>query len=149
MDTDKKWMYLALKEAEIAESKGEVPVGAVLIQNDKLVAKAHNNSILNNDASAHAEIQLIRKAGIILNNYRLTKSVLYVTLEPCAMCLGAIVHARIEKIVFGAPDPKSGVCGSCKDLTSADFFNHKVSVYGGVLENQCRSKLTNFFQRLR
>ena len=145
MNIDKKWMKIAIEQAIEAEGNGEVPVGAVLVHDNKLIAKSYNQSISNNDASAHAEIQVLRKAGSKLNNYRLNNSTLYVTLEPCAMCLGALVHARISNIVFGAFDFKTGVCGSCVDLTSAKFFNHKIKIDGGVLEDDCMNLMKGFF----
>ena len=127
----------------------EIPVGAVLIRNGKLISQAHNQPIKNNDPTAHAEIQVLRAAGKIKKNYRLVDSTLYVTLEPCAMCFGAMVHARINRIVFGAYDPKSGVCGSCIDLKKEGFLNHKISVTGGILEKECSEILTRFFKSLR
>jgi len=149
MNEDERWMKVAISEANLAINEGEIPVGAVLIQNGKLVAKAHNQPILNHDPTAHAEVEVLRKAGKKLKNYRLSKSTLYVTLEPCAMCLGAIMHARIERIVFGASDPKTGVCGSKADLTSEAFFTHKVKVDGGVLEEENKEILQSFFQSRR
>jgi len=149
MNEDKKWMKIAISEANLAISEGEIPVGAVIIQDGKLIAKAHNQSILNHDPTAHAEVEVLRKAGKKLKNYRLARSTLYVTLEPCAMCLGAIMHARIERIVFGASDPKTGVCGSKADLTSEVFFTHKVKVDGGVLEEENKEILQSFFKSRR
>jgi tRNA(adenine34) deaminase len=149
MNEDEKWMRIAISEANLAKNKGEIPVGAVLIQNDKLIAKAHNQPILNHDPTAHAEIEVLRQAGSKLKNYRLLESTLYVTLEPCAMCLGAIMHARIARIVFGASDPKTGVCGSKNDLTSEAFFTHKVKVDGGVLEKESKAILQSFFKSRR
>ena len=149
MNEDERWMKVAISEANLAINEGEIPVGAVLIQNGKLVAKAHNQPILNHDPTAHAEVEVLRKAGKKLKNYRLSKSTLYVTLEPCAMCLGAIMHARIERIVFGASDPKTGVCGSKTDLTSESFFTHKVKVDGGVLEEENKEILQSFFKSRR
>ena len=149
MNEDEKWMKIAISEAKLAINEGEIPVGAVLIQNGKLIAKAHNQPILNHDPTAHAEVQVLRKAGKKLKNYRLVKSTLYVTLEPCIMCLGAIMHARIERIVFGASDPKTGVCGSNTDLTSETFFTHKVKVDGGVLEEENKEILQSFFKSRR
>ena len=135
MNKDEQWMKIAIAEANLARNEGEIPVGAVIIQHDKLIVKAHNQPILNHDPTAHAEVEALRKAGRKLKNYRLPGTTLYVTLEPCAMCLGAIMHARIERVVFGASDPKTGVCGSKADLTSEAFFNHRIKVQGGVLEN--------------
>ena len=149
MNIDEKWMQIAISEASVAKNEGEIPVGAVLIHNNKLIAKAHNQPILNHDPTAHAEVIALRKAGKKLNNYRLAGSTLYVTLEPCVMCLGAIMHARIDRIVFGASDPKTGVCGSKADLTSEAFFTHKVKVDGGVLKEENKEILQSFFKSKR
>jgi tRNA(adenine34) deaminase len=149
MNEDEKWMSLALEQARKAEEEGEVPVGAILVKDGLLIAKAHNQPISTNDATAHAEIQLIRAAGKKLKNYRLTGTSLYVTLEPCAMCLGAIMHARVERIVFGAYDPKTGVCGSSENLMDANCFNHKVDLVSGVMENESKQLLKNFFNSRR
>ena len=145
MNEDEKWMSLALEQARKAEEEGEVPVGAILVKDGLLIAKAHNQPISTNDPTAHAEIQLLRAAGKKLKNYRLTGTSLYVTLEPCAMCLGAIMHARVERIVFGAHDPKTGVCGSSENLMDANCFNHKINLVSGVLENESKQLLKNFF----
>jgi len=145
MIEDKKWMHLALEEARKAEEMGEVPVGAILVKDDLIIARAHNRPISTNDPTAHAEIQLIRAAGKKLKNYRLTGTSLYVTLEPCAMCLGAIMHARIKRIVFGAHDPKTGVCGSSENLIEASCFNHRIDLASGVLESESKQILKNFF----
>ena len=145
MNEDEKWMSLALDQAKIAEEKGEVPVGAILVKNNLIIATAHNQTIAKNDGTAHAEIQLIRKAGEKLKNYRLTESSLYVTLEPCTMCLGAIMHARIKRVIYGANDPKTGACGSSINLINAKCFNHKINLTSGVLENQSKQLLKNFF----
>ena len=145
MNDDEKWMTIAIQEALKAEAEGEVPIGGVLVKDGLLIAKAHNQPISKNDATAHAEIQLIRTAGKEQENYRLTGTSLYVTLEPCAMCLGAMMHARIERIVYGAHDPKTGACGSSENLIDANCFNHKIDLVSGVLENECRQLLKNFF----
>ncbi len=145
MNEDEKWMNLALEQAVKAEKEGEVPVGAILVKDGLVVARAHNQPISTNDPTAHAEIQLLRAAGEELKNYRLTGTSLYVTLEPCAMCLGAIMHARVEHVVFGAYDPKTGVCGSSENLINAKCFNHKINLASGVLENECRQLLKKFF----
>jgi tRNA(adenine34) deaminase len=145
MNEDEKWMQIAIQEAIKAEKDGEVPVGAVLVKDGLVIAKAHNQPISTNDATAHAEIQLIRAAGKIQENYRLTGASLYVTLEPCAMCLGAIMHARIKRIIYGAYDSKTGACGSSENLIHANCFNHKVDLASGVLENECKQLLKNFF----
>jgi len=149
MSDDEKWMSLAFKQAIKAEEEGEVPIGAILVKDDLLIAKAHNQPISKNDATAHAEIQLIRTAGKKQENYRLTGTSLYVTLEPCAMCLGAMMHARIERIVYGAHDPKTGVCGSSEDLTNANCFKHKINITGGVSERKCSQLLQTFFKSRR
>jgi tRNA(adenine34) deaminase len=149
MTKDEKWMLLAIQEAKLAESEGEIPVGAILVKEDLLIAKAHNQSILKNDATAHAEIQAIQLAGKELKNYRLNGTTLYVTLEPCAMCFGAMIHARIERIVYGAYDSKTGVCGSCGDLRNAKFFKHRIEITSGVLELENENILKSFFKKLR
>jgi len=144
-----KWMKLALEQARLAQAMDEVPVGSVLVQDDQLIASAHNQPISNHDPTAHAEIQLLRKAGKKLNNYRFPNTTLYVTLEPCTMCLGAMIHARISRVVFGAYDQKTGVCGSCQDLTASDCFNHSIELQGGVLVNECKELLQQFFKKKR
>tara|TARA_B100000795_G_C22616939_1_gene367363 strand:+ start:159 stop:608 length:450 start_codon:yes stop_codon:yes gene_type:complete len=149
MNEDNKWMQIAIQEAIKAENEGEVPVGAVLVKNGKLIAQAHNQPILKNDASAHAEIQLMRIAGQKTKNYRLNNTTIYVTLEPCIMCLGAIMNARIAKIVYGAHDPKIGACGSCINLANLKCFQHKLTITGGVLENKCKTLLQDFFKNRR
>jgi len=149
MTDDEKWMSLAIRQAINSEKKGEVPIGAVLVKDKLLIAKAHNQPIAKNDATAHAEIQLLRNAGKKLENYRLIDSTIYVTLEPCAMCFGAMIHARIERLVFGAYDPKTGVCGSCEDITNANCFKHKIIVSGGVLQDKCSQLLQSFFKKRR
>ena len=146
---DNKWMAIAIEQAKKASQLGEVPVGAVLILNDKLVAQAHNQPISTNDPTAHAEIQLLRIAGMELKNYRLPNSTLYVTLEPCAMCLGAMIHARVSRVVFGAYDEKTGVCGSCADLSNSPYFNHSLDITGGVLADDCKNLLQDFFIQRR
>ena len=121
------------KTRNLAVNVNEIPVGAILVKDGKLISQAHNKSLIHNDPSAHAEIVALRKAGKKLQNYRLADTTLYVTLEPCAMCLGALIHARIERLVFGAPDPKSGISRSSANLLSDSFFNHKIIVSGGIL----------------
>ena len=149
MTEDEKWMNLAIEQAIKAQDEDEVPVGAVLVKDGLLIAKAHNQPISTNDATAHAEIQVLRKAGIKLQNYRLTDSTLYVTLEPCAMCLGAMMHARITRIVYGANDQKTGVCGSSENLINASCFNHKIHLTNGILEDECKKLLKKFFNLRR
>ena len=149
MNEDEKWMQIAIQEAIKAEKEGEVPVGAVLVKDGLLISKAHNQPISKNDATAHAEIQLIRTAGKELQNYRLNGSTIFVTLEPCAMCFGAMVHARVKRIVYGANDPKTGVCGSSTDLINANCFKHKINISGGVSERKCSQLLQTFFKSRR
>lgn len=144
-----KWMTLALKQARLAQAMGEVPVGAVLVQDEQIIASAHNQPIANNDPTAHAEIQLLRVAGKHLNNYRLPNTTLYVTLEPCTMCLGAMIHARVSRVVFGAYDEKTGVCGSCQDLATSACFNHTIETQGGILADECKALLQRFFKNRR
>ena len=147
--THEYYMQFAIEQAKLAEKIGEVPVGAVLVQNDQLIASAHNQPISNNDPTAHAEIQLLRAAGKQLNNYRFPDTTLYVTLEPCTMCLGAMIHARVSRIVFGAYDQKTGVCGSCQDLSTSKCFNHSIKTEGGILADECKQLLQKFFKKRR
>ena len=149
MTEDEKWMNLAVEQAIKAQDKDEVPVGAVLVKNGFLIAQAHNQPISTHDATAHAEIQALRKAGMKLQNYRLTDSILYVTLEPCAMCLGAMMHARIARIVYGTNDQKTGACGSSENLINANCFNHKIHLTNGILEDKCKQLLKKFFNLRR
>ena len=149
MIEDEKWMSFALEQARKAEKEGEVPVGAILVKDDFVIARAHNKPISSNDPTAHAEIQLIRIAGEELKNYRLPGTTLFVTLEPCAMCLGAIMHARIKRVVYGAHDPKTGVCGSSENFMEASCFNHKIAIASGVLENESKQLLKIFFNSRR
>lgn len=149
MTNKSKWMHVAIKQATIAEQNGEVPVGAVLISNNQLIAEAHNSSILKNDPSAHAEIEVLRLAGAKLKNYRLSNTELFVTLEPCMMCISAIIQARITKVYFGAFDTKMGACGSSEDFRSLGCFNHKVLIEGGIHEKECKHILQSFFKSRR
>ena len=149
MTNDEKWMRIAIEEANLAMKENEIPVGSVIVLNEKIIAKAHNQPIRNHDPTAHAEIQALRMAGKLQDYYRLDGSTLYTTLEPCTMCFGAMIHARIEKVVFGASDPKTGVCGSCLDLNKESFFNHKISIVGGVLDKECSDLLRLFFKSKR
>ena len=146
---DQYWMQKALELAAKAEAEGEVPVGAVIIKDNELVAEGWNHPIRAHDPSAHAEMMALRNAGQALNNYRLLDTTLYVTLEPCSMCVGAMVHARVKRLVFGAYDPKTGAAGSAINLVASDIHNHKIQVEGGVLEPLCRQQLQAFFQKRR
>ena len=138
-------MRQALAEADAARAEGEVPVGAIVVVNGEIKGRGHNEVIRLSDPTAHAEIQAIRDAARQLGNYRLNGSVLYSTIEPCAMCAGAIVHARIERLVFGASDPKGGAVTSHFEICSSDFLNHRVCVQGGILEGDCRAMIQSFF----
>jgi len=143
-------MREAMDEAAKAEALGEVPVGAVLVAPDgSIVARAHNRAIIDNDATAHAEILALRKAGESLNNYRVEDMVLVVTLEPCLMCLGAMVHARIRGIVFGTTDPKTGCIVSQMEGTELSFHNHAIWHMAGVLKEDCARQLSTFFKKRR
>ncbi len=149
MRSDADFMRLALEQARVGLAAGEVPVGAVVAVNGKVVARAHNRPIAMNDPSAHAEILALRQAARSLGNYRLNNAVVYVTLEPCAMCFGAMVHARIARLVFGATDPKSGVLGGGIDLRDAFIFNHRPEIEASVLGNECADCLRMFFENKR
>jgi len=142
-------MRHAMQLAEQAEQAGEVPVGAVLVRDDNLIAEGRNCPIETNDPTAHAEILALRAAGIALGNYRLVDTTLYVTLEPCVMCMGAISHARVRRIVYGATDPKRGAAGSIMQLADADFLNHRIEVSGGLLGDECGTQLREFFRSRR
>jgi tRNA(adenine34) deaminase len=149
-DADRARMAQALACAREAEARGEVPVGAVIVDAaGTVVARAANAPIAGNDPTAHAEILALRAAGRELGNYRLPGCVLYVTLEPCAMCVGALVHARIARIVYGAPDPKTGACGSVFELASSPKLNHRIEVTGGVLAEESAALLRQFFATRR
>ena len=148
-DLDDYWMRHALELAERARELGEVPVGAVLVLGDRVLAEGWNRPIATHDPTAHAEIVALRTAGPVLENYRLIDTTLYVTLEPCVMCMGAISHARVRRIVYGATDPKRGAAGSILQLADADFLNHRIEVTGGVLGNECGARLRAFFQERR
>ncbi len=142
-------MQQALELAYRAEAEGEVPVGAVVVMNDRCLGEGWNTSVNLNDPTAHAEIIALREAGNQLQNYRLVNTTLYVTLEPCAMCVGAIIHARIERLVFGTLDSKRGAVCSGIHLIDADFFNHKVNWEGEVLAAPCSEALQHFFRNRR
>ncbi|WP_243477418.1 tRNA adenosine(34) deaminase TadA [Orrella daihaiensis] len=143
-------MMLAIEQAKRAQADGEVPVGAVLVNaSGEVLAEGANAVIGRSDPTAHAEIVALRAAGAILENYRLPDTTLYVTLEPCAMCLGALFHARVSRIVFGAYDPKTGACGSKLDLAAPDLINYHAKVQGGVLGQKCGQLLTDFFKEKR
>ena len=142
---DEQRMRLAMAEALAAQAAGEVPVGALVVYNDEIIGRGQNRVLRDNDPTAHAEIVALREAGIALSNYRLTNCTLYVTLEPCAMCAGAILHARITRLVYAADDPKAGACGSVLSVMNHPQLNHKVEVAPGLLAEECGPMLSNFF----
>lgn len=146
---DEKWMLYALALADKAELENEIPVGAVLVKDDKVIAEGWNLSIVNHDACAHAEIMAIRNAGKVVENYRLIDCTLYVTLEPCPMCAGALVHARIKRLVYGAGDYKTGAAGSVFDLVRSEKLNHQIEVTSGIYAEDCANKISDFFKRRR
>lgn len=146
---DEYWMSRALEMARSAEALGEVPVGAVIVKDDQLIAEAFNQPIALHDASSHAEINALRKAGEVLGNYRLSETTLYVTLEPCMMCVGAMLHARVSRVVFAAPDPKTGALGGAYNLLETGHHNHVFEVTAGVLADDSRELLQAFFRSRR
>lgn len=149
MVMDEKHMRRALELARHGMAQGEVPVGALVVLEGEVVGEGYNCPISMHDPSAHAEIQAIRAAAEKLGNYRLTGATLYVTLEPCVMCAGAIMHARISRVVFGSADPKTGACGSVVDLFAEQRLNHHAEIVGGVLADECAGVLQSFFQARR
>ena len=142
-------MRVALAEAEAAASAGEIPVGAVIVENGEIITRAHNRSICDKDPSGHAEVAALRAAGQSRNNHRLPGTTLYVTLEPCVMCVGALVQARVARVVFGAYDKKAGALGSVEDLSGSRAFNHRFEVNGGVLADESSALLQAFFKSRR
>lgn len=146
---DSLYMELAVHQAKLAPLIGEVPIGAVLVHNQEVIADGHNYREISQDPTAHAEMIVIRKAAERMQTWRLTDTTLYVTLEPCSMCAGAIVQARIARLVFGAWDPKAGACGSIFDIPAERRLNHRVQVMGGLLERESRELLRIFFQAKR
>jgi tRNA(adenine34) deaminase len=149
MDRDEKFMRLALAEAEKALQAGEVPVGAVVVRGGEVIASAHNGPVGLKDPSAHAEILALRRAAAAEGNYRLAGTTLYVTIEPCLMCAGALIHARVSRLVFGAPDPKGGAVISLYGVLEDARLNHRVDVTGGVLREACGEILSRFFREKR
>lgn len=149
--TDLQYMQLALEEARLAAEAGEVPIGAVLVQvaDGKVLARAGNRTIRDCDPTAHAEIVVLREASRALSNYRLSATTMYVTLEPCAMCAGAIIQARVPRVVYGADDPKGGAVRTCFEVLSHPKLNHHVDVIGGILAEQCAGILQKFFTARR
>jgi tRNA(adenine34) deaminase len=149
MDVDEPFMDMALAEAKKAEASGEVPVGAVIVVEGVVIARAFNQPISLNDATAHAEIAAIREACRSAGNYRLSGATLYCTVEPCMMCAGAMIHARLFRLVFGTPDPKAGSAGSIYNVLTDPRLNHRVEVVSGIREDECAALLREFFARRR
>jgi len=149
MDTDLKFMQHAIELAKRAEQEGEVPVGAVIVKDDTIIAEGWNRPIAAHDPTAHAEIQVIRAASEKLGNYRIPDTTLYVTLEPCLMCMGAITHARIKRVVYGATDPRAGAVESIYTITDDRKLNHHVDIEGGLMAEQCGQLLKDFFRQRR
>ncbi|QWD61316.1 tRNA adenosine(34) deaminase TadA [Polynucleobacter sp. MWH-UH25E] len=148
-ELDHQFMQQAIEQAQLAALQGEVPVGAVLVRDGQVISKAFNQPITHHDPSAHAEMLALRAAAKTEENYRLPGSTLYVTLEPCTMCAGAMLHARIDRVVYGAPDPKTGAAGSVLDVFSSKQINHQTSVEGGVMGEECGQLLRSFFKERR
>ncbi len=146
---DEKWMRRAIQLAEEAAAKNEVPVGAVVVLNNEIIGEGYNQPISHSDPTAHAEIVALRQAAGKVGNYRLIDSTLYVTLEPCLMCVGAMVHARVKRVVYGALDAKTGVIVSQENISNKSFLNHQIEHAGGLLAEECGAILSAFFQRRR
>jgi tRNA(adenine34) deaminase len=146
---DEGFMKLALAEAETAQRTGEVPVGAIVVIDGRVVGRGCNAVITRNDPTAHAEIVALREAARDLGNYRLSGATLYSTIEPCAMCAGALVHARIARLVYGAADPRAGAVATHFGICNSEFLNHRVNVQGGLLEADCRAMIQSFFRDKR
>jgi tRNA(adenine34) deaminase len=144
-----RWMQEALEEARRAEAQGEVPVGAIVLINEKVVGRGHNHSIRSHDPTAHAEIVALRHAAHSMRNYRLPGSVLVVTVEPCMMCVGAMIHARVDELIFGAADPKAGAVQSVFQMANVPQLNHQIAVTPGVLAEECSGLLRAFFESRR
>ena len=147
--TDEAWMRHALRLAEQARDEGEVPVGAVLVKDGRLIAEGWNRPIAGHDPTAHAEIMALRAGAAAVGNYRVIGTTLYVTLEPCVMCAGALIHARVARLVYGAGDPKAGAAGGAVNIFDAPFVNHRVRFQGGVLAKECGAQLSEFFKARR
>ena len=148
-ELDREFMEQALEQAQLAALAGEVPVGAVIVRNGEVISKAFNQPITNHDPSAHAEMLALRYAALSAENYRLPATTLYVTLEPCIMCAGAMLHARVDRIVYGAADPKTGAAGSVLDVFSSKQINHQTVIEGGLMAEQCGQLLRDFFKERR
>ncbi|MBU3623567.1 tRNA adenosine(34) deaminase TadA [Polynucleobacter sp. AP-Latsch-80-C2] len=148
-ELDRRFMQQAIEQAQLAALAGEVPVGAVLVRDGQVISTAFNKPIANHDPSAHAEMLALRQAADAEQNYRLPGTTLYVTLEPCTMCAGAMLHARVDRVVYGAPDPKTGAAGSVVDVFASKQINHQTSVNGGIMAEECGQLLKTFFKERR
>jgi len=146
---DEQFMQLAIESAKIAEENGDVPIGAIIVRNDTIIAKAYNQREQLQDPTAHAEIIALTQAAAFLESWHLNGCTIYVTLEPCPMCAGALVLSRMDRLVFGCRDPKTGACGSLYNIVQDERLNHRLEVEGGVLENECRDQLQSFFEQRR
>ncbi len=149
MITDEEWMQQAFQLAKKSEGQGEVPVGAIIVYQNEIIGKGWNQPILLHDPTAHAEIIALREAGRKMHNYRLLESTMYVTLEPCAMCAGAIVQARISRLVYAVEDKKTGACGSVFNIVQTEELNHSVEITKSILERECQTLIKNFFKEKR
>lgn len=148
-EKDKNYMKIAIEQAKIAEENGDVPIGAVIVHKDQIIAKAYNQREQLKDPTAHAEIIALTQAASFLENWHLNGCTMYVTLEPCPMCAGALVLARIDRLVYGCDDPKTGAVKSLYNIVQDERLNHRLEVFSGVLEKECRELLQNFFQQKR
>ena len=149
MNIDEEWMQYALQLAKKSEERDEVPVGAIVIYKNEIVGECWNHPISSNNPTAHAEITALQDAGEKIGNYRLLDSTMYVTLEPCVMCAGALVHARIAKLVYAVDDQKTGACGGVFNMVQAEELNHNIEIKKGVLEKECQALIKNFFKEKR
>ena len=149
MNNDEQWMHQALQLARTAAAKGEVPVGAVIVRDGEVLGEGYNLPIEASDPTAHAELIALRNACRSVKNYRIPDATLYVTLEPCPLCAGALVHARVQRVVYGAPDPRSGAAGTVMSILASELLNHRCQITGGVLQEQCADLLTAFFKARR
>lgn len=149
MKKDEKYMVIAMEEAEKARAMGEVPIGAIIVHEDKVIGRGHNIRETTQQTLSHAELLAIQEANEVIGSWRLEDCTLYVTLEPCAMCAGAIVQSRIKRVVYGATDPKAGCAGTLMNLLTEERFNHQVEVITGVLQMECSDMLRDFFKMLR
>ena len=148
-EADAAWMQHALEQAELAAAAGEVPVGALVIKDGEIIGQGYNRNLLDNDPTAHAEIVALRQAAARLGNHRLTGCTMVATIEPCSMCAGALIHARIARLVYGASDPKAGAAGSTIQVINHPSLNHRMEVTAGILAGKCSEVLQNFFRQKR